>query len=281
MIKLQFAGKFYPDNFNDLAKDLEKAFLDERGPGETPGERGKSKVKGILVPHSGYRFCGTCSAWAYKEIAEAKENPTYLLLAPDNTGKVEQITTSKEVWESIMGSIIANEDFVNELIKLGIKEDKIVNYAIELQLPFLEYANKDRLKDLQIVPLVVPKIENIKELAEKIINIDKNICVIIASNFTMFGESYNYVPFKYNILKSVKEFDGGAIEFVKILDSEGFLKYCKKSNSNISGQYAIALGLEIMKLLGSEKSELLSYYNTGDVTGDYNNFVSYASLIFI
>ena len=69
----------------------------------------------------------------------------------------------------------------------------------------------------------------------------------------------------------------GAIDLIKGGNASKFLNYIDKHNATICGAYPIAVMIEAIE---AEKSELLQYYTSGDVIGDYSNAVGYASIIF-
>ena len=71
-----------------------------------------------------------------------------------------------------------------------------------------------------------------------------------------------------------------AIKFIEKLDAEGFLNYAKKAGAAICGQYAIASAIEAVKAMKAKKAELLAYYTSGDVSGDYSFAAGYAAVVF-
>jgi AmmeMemoRadiSam system protein B len=80
------------------------------------------------------------------------------------------------------------------------------------------------------------------------------------------------------VKENMAKLDKGAIKHICSLDPEGFLDYINKTGATICGQYPIATLLELSKLLGAKKAELLKYYTSGDVIGDYSSAVGYASI---
>jgi AmmeMemoRadiSam system protein B len=62
------------------------------------------------------------------------------------------------------------------------------------------------------------------------------------------------------------------------MDSKGF--YNHQSNLPICGTAPVIICMEFCKYFGIKNSKLLYYSLSGDVSGDYNNSVSYASILF-
>ena len=77
----------------------------------------------------------------------------------------------------------------------------------------------------------------------------------------------------------MKEMDLKALEFVKNLDSWGFIDYVESNNITICGARAISCLLEICKLLKCSSVEVLKYYTSGDISNDYSNSVGYSSVV--
>lgn len=159
-------------------------------------------------------------------------------------------------------------------------EPEMSEHSIEVQLPFLQYVNKDRLKDVAFIPILIKSYDykNICKLADAIADTDKRICIIGSSDFTHYGRDYGFVPFAFSKKENLYNLDGKALEYVKKMDSKGFLEYSKKTT--ICGAGAIAATMEVCKNFGIKKSNLLCYYTSGDILNDYTNAVGYASFSF-
>ncbi|RME54459.1 AmmeMemoRadiSam system protein B [Candidatus Woesearchaeota archaeon] len=276
------AGQFYKSEFAELEKEIEDCFHNKKGPGALPVKRSGKVVKGVLVPHAGYVYSGPCAAWAYKEIAEAKMPDRYVILAPDHNGNHAFPTTSKDAWDMPFGIVQPDTEFVNELIKNVdfIKEGNIREHAVEVQLPMLQFASRDNLEKLKIVPLVVPTWDDYDKIAKAIAKIEGETSIIISSDFTHYGHAYGYKPFKYNVEASIAALDDKAISYIIDLDAEGFFAFKKKTQATICGAYPIMVGIEALKQMGVENVRLLSYYTSSEISGDKENSVSYASILF-
>ena len=281
MIQPKFAGQFYEASPNKLQEQVKSCFTHDLGPGELPLKRGKVSIKGVIVPHAGYEFSGPCAAWAYKALAEAKAPSTFVILAPDHNGIHEQPTTTLEEMSTPLGAVMVNKSFVNALVAKCpfVKVDKISEHAIEVQLPFLQVTQAD-IPNLKIVPIVVPSIENYKELAAAISEIDEDAVVICSTDLTHFGPKFDYVPFKYKVEENLKQLDMGVIDALARRDSAGFVKYVKKTGATVCGANAILVALEVMKFMLAEKGELLNYYSSSRISGDWANSVSYCAMRF-
>jgi len=115
------------------------------------------------------------------------------------------------------------------------------------------------------------------ELFEALKN--KNVVYIISSDFTHYGFNYGYVPFTDNVKENLNKLDKKAIDLILNFDIEGFKEYLDKTKITICGAVPILVLLTIMNNYKEKTSELLKYYTSTDVLGDYRNSVSYASIL--
>jgi AmmeMemoRadiSam system protein B len=276
-------GQFYEADETELKKQIESCFKSKFGPGNLPYLERKKHIIGVISPHAGYQFSGPCQAFAYKEIAESTISDVYILLGLSHNGFESCI--SLEDWQTPLGIIKNDKDLAKKIstsTRLPIDEIPHQNeHSIEVQLPFLQFVNKN--KEFKIVPIIINSDINIndfaKNLSEIIKNSKKSVIFIASSDFTHYGYNYRFTPFSKDIKQNMYNLDKGAIESIKNLNSDGFLDYIEKTEATICGKYPIAAIIEIAKNLGAKKAELLKYYTSADLFGDYSNAVGYASIL--
>ena len=271
------SGQFYADNFAELSKEIEECF--RKGPGELPSKRSKHQIRAVIAPHAGYSFSGPTAAWAYKEIAESIFPDVFVVLGLSHSG--DRTCVSYDDWETPFG-ILKNDKEFSEALKI-FHDEKVhsTEHSIEVQLPFLQFANRDKLKEIRICPIVVSDHTGI---AEKIRNVaseqNKKIIVIASSDFTHYGPNYGYVPFVSNIKENLYKLDNEAIKKILKLDIKAFSNYIDKTQATICGTKPIMVLMEYMRLIGMKNSKLLHYTTSGDVIKDFSNAVGYAAIAF-
>lgn len=277
------AGSFYEGSFDALDKQINSCFKSKFGPGDLPVSKREKNILGIISPHAGYQFSGMGAAWAYKEIAESKFPDLFILLGLSHSGFGNCV--SLEDWETPFGTATNDKEFGKRLIQnSSLKQDEPAHsdeHSIEVQLPFLQFANKDCLRLLRIVPVIVSSgYEEIANAIVKTINDSSKKAVIIASSdFTHYGLNYGFFPFSGNIKENLYKLDNDAIEHIKKLNAYRFLSYADETRATICGKMPIAAAIEACKLLGAKKARLLRYYTSGDVTGDYSSAVGYGAMV--
>lgn len=279
------AGMFYADNFDELSNQINDSFHSKFGPGALPVKKRTKETLGIIAPHAGYQFSGPGAAWAYKEIAESKLADIYILLGLSHSGFPSCI--SLEDWETPFGTIKVDEEFQRVLMaNSGLKQDEEAHaqeHSIEVQLPFLQFANKDYLKQLKIAPIIVSEDKNYQEIAQAILKTieqtRKKAVIIASSDFTHYGINYGFFPFKENVKENMHKLDNEAIEHIKNLEAPSFLDYINNTGATICGKIPIATIIASCKLLGAKKAKLLHYYTSGDIVKDYSSAVGYGAIV--
>jgi AmmeMemoRadiSam system protein B len=282
------AGQFYESDFMRLDKQIEDCYNSKLGPGDLPIKRSdKRNVSAIIAPHAGYQFSGPCAAWAHKEIAEAKFPQNIILLGPNHYS--DKSALSQEDWKTPFGLIRTDKELVRQIKEAtGIPVDEEAHaheHSLEVQVPMLQFSNKDRAQDIRIVPLLLGNDMEYDVLAKKLSDLvkktNRDITFVISSDFTHYGKNYHYVPFSSDIKERIIGLDKGAIDLIMDLDSDGFRKYVNETGMTICGYLPILVFLAMMEHAEKRpKPELLMHYTSGDVLNDFKNSVSYVSMVF-
>ncbi|MBU2638226.1 MAG: AmmeMemoRadiSam system protein B [Nanoarchaeota archaeon] len=274
------AGTFYPAGKEALLKELDKCFSSIKGKAAFAKGSLNKKVYGIICPHAGYAYSGNAAALSYNAV-KANKGKTFVIFAPDHNGYCFNPTTTNEDFETPLGIVKTDKELVEKLLKKCdfLKQGKIQEHAVEVQLPFLQYLFKE---DFKVVCIVVPSPKYYKEFGKAVASVCRDAIIIASSDFTHYGAAYGYMPFSARDAKTeMKKLDSGAIRFIEKLDSEGFLNYVEKTGATICGQYAIAAAIEAVKAMGAKEGKLLKYYTSGDISGDYSFAVGYAAVAFV
>ncbi len=256
------AGQFYPHSKNDLHRELSRCFA-----GVPSFEK---EVLGGVVPHAGYMYSGKTAAHVYSALPEAD---TFVLLGPNHTGYGSPLSVSSETWNTPMGEVKSDSEFIKALPKkiIDISEDAHrYEHSIEVQLPFLQH----KYKDFGIVAICMgmqdeqTALDVGKEISEAVQKTKKRAVIIASSDFT------HYRPDKV-----AREDDAYFINAVLALDISGFYRRLYERSATVCGYGPIAAMLAAVKNLGAKRAELLKYSTSGDVTGDVSAVVGYAGIV--
>ena len=227
---------------------------------------------GIIAPHAGYSFSGIGSAYSYKFIEKTNKRK-FIIIGPNHNGIGPNISVYPPgYWETPLGRVKIDEGLSKIFEKFHDTTASEYEHSIEVQLPFLQYL----FDDFTFLPIIIKNPEDINEIVNKI---PKDVMVIASSDFTHYGPGYGYFPFEENKRKNVEELDMDAIEKILKLDVKGFLEHMIHYDDTICGYVPIVILMKWLKNFET-KGKLLNFYTSGDISGDYENFVAYASIGF-
>ncbi|MCK4928619.1 MAG: MEMO1 family protein [Methanosarcinales archaeon] len=257
------AGQFYPGTLKHLKRELNRCFaasVDQT-----------RDVVGAVVPHAGYTYSGPTAAHVYAALPKAD---TYVILGPNHTGVGSLVAVSQETWETPMGEVPADNEFVKMLAGGIIDIDENAHryeHSIEVQLPFLQYRFSHQFK---IVPICMgmqdeqTAMEVGNQLTQVIRDSSKKVVIIASSDFS------HYVPDKV-----ARDTDNYLIESVLDMDVDEFYARLAERNASACGYGPITAMLVASAQLGATGGILLDYSTSGDATGDTSAVVGYAGII--
>ncbi len=273
--KSPIAGTWYPGDKQKLVKLVEDYFTQARPPAV------KGRIVALISPHAGIQYSGQAAACGYK-LLRGRKISRVLVLGPSHYAGFRGIATSAEdFYETPIGRIKVDRDVSDALYKnalfKGPRQAEQQEHSLEMQLPFLQVA----LGEFTLVPLVAGELSE-KDYADaaQILApyLDNSTIIVASSDFTHYGVRFGYQPFKDQPRENLKKLDGGAIDKILAKDFKGFLSYVDETGATICGTRSI--GVVLKMLPPAAQGKLLSYYTSGDLTGDFDTSVSYASILF-
>ncbi len=272
------AGVFYPSDARELNQLIELSFNGQRfGPGSLPPSKefSRQRIYGIVSPHAGYVYSGAVAANGYYETSSMNFDRV-VMVGPNHYGIGTGLATVRSgIWETPLGQVEIDTELASRISeKSGILDfDELAHsrdHCLEVQLPFLQYSKKNQFKIVPIVMIMQDKV-TASELGKAIADSTRalNSLLIASSDFT------HYEPNSEAHRK-----DSELIEAILSLDISIFYATLERLNVSACGYGAIASIMTAAKALGATKGELLRYATSGDIVGDTNNVVGYASIIF-
>jgi len=253
------AGMFYPEKPADLTAQLSAYFRNT--------VTSETNPFGILVPHAGYIYSAQTAACSYAKIP-SDFSGTFVILGPSHQGLAT--STSEVIWQTPIGNVEPDTDFIAAL-ELPKRDDYICaqENSIEVQIPFIAH----RFPKAKIVPVLFgdQSPAGAKRAADAIIKAIQSTGIIpkiIASS-----DGSHYVP-KARAMAD----DLTVLNALKNLDTALFYRFLQKYRPSMCGFGCIAAMSEVCKYLGAKEARLLLYSTSGDITGDFEEVVGYASM---
>ncbi len=259
------AGYFYPGSAAELKATI-AGLVDEKAP--------KEDAIGLLVPHAGYQYSGPVTG---ATISRVKFKDTFIIIGPSHSGLGKPFSVMVEgTWQTPLGTVETDTELAEKIVSVSQyfeadEEAHQQEHAVEVQLPFLQYFQPD----VRIVPIILysAPAAAYEEMGRDIARVVKELkrdVVIMAS-----GDMSHYEP-----VAKAKDNDMAAVEAMLTLDIAELTRRYKSRRISMCAYPPVVCLMAAARELGVTGAELVKYQTSGDNTGDYNEVVGYAGVIF-
>ena len=268
------SGVFYSDNLMALRSQIEKLFLSPIGPGQLPDFPTKNIQKsfGLVLPHAGYVYSGSVSAWGIWELAKRGKPETILLIGPSHTGMGKPISIwNSGSWETPFGNIEVDAELADLLLSRydyasADSEGHLGEHSLEVHIPMLQYIYG---RDFRILPIAMmdQRKETALDLGEQFSYLKTlKPLLIIASTDLNHYEPENVTRRK----------DQEVIDAIASMNVEHLYSVISELNISMCGFGPTAA----LMSSGDWKPKLLKHATSGEISGDYERVVGYVSMLF-
>ena len=258
------AGTFYPADPAQLQAEV-RAFM--------AGDNDPVPVLGCVVPHAGYMYSGHVAGALYARIEVPR---VCILMCPNHTGRGHGLSImSRGYWATPLGRVAIDEALAESLKEScpELTEDADAHrfeHSAEVQLPFLQV----RHPHPAIVPIAVGtwQPELLSSLGDAIaaaVSAHPERVLIIASSDMNHYESDAVTRIK----------DQKAIRQVLALQPQALHETVQREDISMCGMGPTFVMLTAANALGATSAELVRYATSGDISGDRDRVVGYASII--
>jgi MEMO1 family protein len=263
------AGSWYPDHPEALKKEIGK-YLDEARPGPLGGT-----LVGLVAPHAGYMYSGGIAAHAYKTLLEQPFDRV-LILAPSHRAYFQGASVYRlGGYRTPLGIVPLDHELTESLCR----QSSLFHYhagaeaqehSLEIQLPFLQVV----LGAFRLIPILMGdhSFGACQELAGAIVKVcaGKRVLLIASSDLS------HYHPYQ-----EAKRLDQVVLDRVSAFDPAGLTADLEKGMCEACGSGPMVTLMLAARKLGANKSKVLHYANSGDVTGDLQGVVGYMAAAFL
>jgi AmmeMemoRadiSam system protein B len=273
------AGQFYEGDAEALRAQLKACFLHRLGPQKLPQvnfHMHPRNIVGMVCPHAGYMYSGPVAATAFYELAIDGKPDTVVLLGPNHTGYGSALALMREgTWQTPLGNVEIDTELANAILKetRTVDADATAHrfeHSLEVQLPFLQFLYGN---DFKIVPIcyLMQDYDSAVEVGRALTEaLDATNTVVIASS-----DMTHYEP-----AKKAAQKDQEALKHVIAMDAKRFYETIEKQNITACGYAPITSLITYANGVNAKEAKLLSYHNSGDITGDHSSVVGYAAVSF-
>jgi AmmeMemoRadiSam system protein B/AmmeMemoRadiSam system protein A len=249
------AGRFYPDNPEELRKMVRGLLRDASGLDV------QGTVRGLVSPHAGYIFSGIVAAAGYRQVDPSTR--TVILIGPSHRFPLKGASIpSVAAYRTPLGDVrLAKLAFRLQKLPIfeSVPEAHKMEHSLEVQLPFLQMM----LKTFEIVPILVNSADP-KTLAAALAPHIENDTLIVAST-----DLSHYYPYEKAV--SLDRICTSAITSAE---------FSRMPLCEACGKQAVMTLMHIAEIKNWD-AKLIDYKNSGDTAGDKDNVVGYASIAFV
>jgi len=262
------AGMFYPEKKSLL--DQELAYLLE----ESRDLHLTGKIIGLIVPHAGYMYSGGVAARAYRQVLD-QDIKTVVVIAPSHCEYFTEISVyDGYAYTTPMGSVPVDQDLAHAVagmsprIILSEKGHRFDEHALEVQLPFLQKV----LPGFSLVPIVMGEHsqENIDILAMSLAHTLKNEKALLVASTDL---SHFYTADRAQVLDQV------VVQNITAFNEQQLFLDIQSGKCEMCGGGPTMAVMKSSRQLGADRSRLLLYRNSGDITGEQHEVVGYLSAV--
>ena len=292
---LRFSGTWYPGNAELLRAEMVGFARDkkvEEAKNLIQKARGQGKhVLAIVAPHAGYTYCGITAATAYAACAQDKKYPEQrvrrvFLLGPSHYKGFRGAALSREKsFATAFGDLPVDTDAVDalrhEMLFTVDNDTHRLEHSLEMQLAFI----KRDFANCKLVPIIIGQLDDpldARQIGDKIKDLLRpDDLLIVSSDFTHFGERFDYTPFAADDHAALSNLDLQAAKVLQRPDTKELLAFYKRTGDTICGIYALAVLTAILP--PDSQGTLLDYRTSRDAEAaakDDPNSVSYMALVY-
>jgi len=264
------AGTWYPGN----PEVLRQTITDYLSKANLPGLEGK--VVTTIVPHAGFAYSGQVAAYSYNLLQRAAPKLVFLIGPSHRVGFRGFSVSQYSGYKTPLGVAPVNQDVAKKLLSINpqmkwVPQADLQEHSLEIQIPFLQVV----LKDFHIVPIIMGEqdLETCALLAKSLVQVlpNKEDTAILASTDLSH----------FHTDQQARALDGEFIKHVREFAPEALAKAVVSGSCEACGAGPAIAGMLAAKELGANRSVILNYATSGDVSGDRQQVVGYLSAAFI
>ena len=272
------AGSWYPAEAGALRRQL-SGFLDD---GPTTDVAAARRIGAMIVPHAGYVYSGRVAARGLSLLAGLALDRVMLLgpshFVPLSGAALPEAST----YRTPLGDVALDTAAIRGLAdKTDVRIDDAPfrrEHCLDAVIPFLQHYLEPGWR---LLPMLVGMLDGSggEQIAERLRPLrDDGTLVVVSSDFTHYGKSFDYLPFDDDVPRRIEELDREAIDLILAWDPAGLDAFFDRSGATVCGRNPIRVLLRMIP--GGLDGRLAAYDTSGRMTDRWDHSVSYASLVF-
>jgi MEMO1 family protein len=264
-----FAGTWYPGKRDVLEATVDR-YLDAAAAEDRDALEGSVPV-GLVSPHAGLMYSGPVAAHGYAAVRDLPVD-VVVLVGPSHHAAFDGVAVGTVPFASPLG-LLPLETSIGSALRRSphITGDATVHareHSLEMQLPFLARVLPGR----PIVPLLMGRQDRdlVLSLADQLARLleGRAALLIASSDLSHFHDS-----------QTASRLDSVVLDCLRRFDPEGLLTVLEHRPYHACGGGPMAAVMVAARHLGATGARVLSYADSGDVSGDKDRVVGYTSAV--
>lgn len=235
-------------------------------------------VSALIAPHAGYRWCSEAIGHAMRHVSDRYTN--IILLGPSHKKRFRDfvVTCDYDCISTPLGDCRLSEPPQGRIF-LNSNDLHLAEHSMLQHVPYVQKC----CPSASVLPVMVSEMSDALELQfiDWLLSFfNEETLLVVSSDFTHYGDKFNYTPYDKNIRDNIFKFDHIVIDYIVNGDYNKYKTFINNNRNTICGRYTILI---LMNLLQHIKTKPTShkYLMSGDLVDDYSNTVSYAGIDFI
>jgi len=258
------AGTWYPGNPDQLTATINSMLAD------APSVEILGRIRGLMVPHAGYRYSGPIAARAFKALEGLSYKRVVVLSPMHHPYAAPLLTSAHSGYSTPLGSIPIDRETLDALGRrvpiTAVRNDP--EHSLEIELPFLQCVLSE---PFSLIPLMLrdQSLEAASRLgtalAEVLGNVQESL-LVASSDLSHFYKD-----------QVARQLDSRLMSFVSDMNPGGIILADEEGKAFACGRGAIAAMLFATKQMGAEQVKITGYGTSADAGGDAQKVVGYGS----
>ncbi len=263
------AGRFYPDDAAELAREVEAHLAAGRGAGGEP-----ARALALVAPHAGYMYSGGVAGQVFARVAVPER---VVVMGPNHTGRGERVSVMPAgAYRVPGGSAPIDAELAAAILDEvpGARADvdaHRMEHSVEVEVPFL----RARQPAVTFVPMVLAGLSEKESiavgegLARAIARVGGDVLVVASSDMS------HYLPDA-----EARRVDKIALDALLTGDAATLHRAVRERDISMCGVVPTTAMLAYARAAGAaSKPELVAYATSGDASGDRSRVVGYAGVV--
>ena len=257
--------------FYEAHPDRLRAQVDACFAANPPAPPQKQRFLGAVVPHAGLMYSGHVAA-AFYALADLPKR--LIILCPNHTGAGHFAAINREgAWRTPLGEVAVDTQLADALMSntVLLAEDARAHareHSLEVQLPFLQRV----LGDFTFVPICLGahRYDYAEEIGRVIANVirDQDVAILASSDLNHYEDQ-----------RETLRKDQLAIDEVLKRNPKELWRVVDEYDVSMCGFIPTTTMLIAVNELGASDARLVKHATSGDISGDYQRVVGYASIV--